>query len=176
MIFTPTALHGVVKIQIEPTEDERGFFARTFCADEFIAAGLIGHFPQASLSRNRAAGTLRGMHYQNAPRAETKVVRCVRGSVFDVVVDLRRGSATYRCWIGETLSAENGVALFIPAGLAHGFQTLEDASDVSYEITPAFEPGHGVGVRWNDPAFGIAWPMVPTAMSQRDATYPDVQP
>ncbi len=174
MIFAATLLSGVVKIEMEPTEDERGFFARTFCAEDFTAQGLPGSFAQSSLSRNARAGTLRGMHFQSGSRAEAKLVRCTRGRVFDVVVDLRPASKTYRHWIGEILSADNGVALFIPPGFAHGFQTLEDVSDVSYAITPAYQPGFDEGVRWNDPAFGIVWPREPTAISQRDSAYPDV--
>ncbi len=176
MIFAPSALDGVLKVEMSPVRDERGFFARTFCADEFSSHGLPGHFEQSSLSCNDLAGTLRGLHFQAEPNAEAKFVRCVRGAVFDVVVDLRPRSPSFRRWIGETLSAENGVALYVPPGFAHGFQTLENHSDVLYQITPAHRPGHGAGVRWDDPAFDIAWPMRPTAISDRDASYADFHP
>lgn len=176
MKFTATALAGLLKIELDPIADERGFFARAFCADEFATLGLPTHFEQISLSRNIRAGTLRGMHFQKAPYAETKFIRCTRGSIFDVVVDLRRDSSTFCHWVGETLSAENGIALLVPPGFAHGFETLEDESDVLYQITPAYEPGFGDGVRFDDPAFAIRWPSAPIAMSERDAAYPDFRP
>lgn len=173
MTFEETAIAGVWRVALQPHADERGFFARTFCEDEFAMRGLPRIFEQSSLSRNARAGTLRGMHFQPDPHAESKFVRCVRGSVFDVAVDLRPGSPTRGRWVGETLSAANGVGLFVAAGLAHGFQTLEDDTDVLYQITPAFGPGHGAGVRWDDPAFAIAWPLPSPLLSGRDATYPD---
>ncbi|MCX8252500.1 dTDP-4-dehydrorhamnose 3,5-epimerase [Beijerinckiaceae bacterium RH AL1] len=176
MTFEETDIAGVWRVGLSPHIDERGFFARTFCSDEFAAHGLPAHFEQSSLSRNTAAGTLRGMHYQAAPHAEAKFVRCVRGSIFDVAVDLRPDSPTRGRWVGETLSAENGLGLYLAPGLAHGFQTLEDDSDVLYQITPAFRAGHGAGVRWNDPAFGITWPLPAQHLSERDATYPDWAP
>jgi dTDP-4-dehydrorhamnose 3,5-epimerase len=132
---------------------------------------LPAQFEQSSLSRNTATGTLRGMHYQAAPFAEAKFARCVRVSIFDVAVDLRPGSPTRGRWVGETLSARNGLGLFLAPGLAHGFQTLKDDSDVLYQITPAFRAGHGAGVRWNDPAFDITWPLPAQHLSERDATY-----
>lgn len=173
MIFTQTPLSGVWKIALEPHADERGFFARTFCSDEFAAEGLPRIFEQSSLSRNTRRGTLRGMHYQGEPHGEAKFVRCTRGAIFDVVVDIREGSPTRGQWIGETLSAEEGNGLFIPAGFAHGFQTLADDTDVLYQITPTFRPGFGQGVRWNDPAFGIVWPLSDPILSDRDRTYAD---
>lgn len=176
MIFEPLELAGVWRVALDRHEDERGFFARTFCRDEFEAHGLAGEFEQSSLSRNARRGTLRGMHYQAEPNAETKFVRCVRGAVFDVVVDLRPGSPTRGRWVGEMLTAENGLALYVPAGFAHGFQTVEDDSDVLYQITPAFRPGFGAGVRWDDPAFGIRWPVSDPILSERDASYPDWLP
>jgi len=174
MRFTETAVPGVVVVDIEAREDERGAFARLQCPDEFAAAGHPFAPAQTSLSRNPHAGTLRGLHYQPAPHAETKLVRVVRGRMFDVALDLRPASATYRQWVAEELSAENGRALLIPEGVAHGFLTLEPDTDVLYQISPTFQPGHEAGVRWDDPAFAIAWPAAPALISPRDATYPDI--
>ncbi|MGZ3402378.1 MAG: dTDP-4-dehydrorhamnose 3,5-epimerase family protein [Phenylobacterium sp.] len=173
MRFAPTAIPGVLVVDIDAREDERGAFARLQCPDEFAAAGQPFTPAQTSLSRNPRAGTLRGMHYQPAPYAEAKLVRAVRGRMFDVALDLRPGSATSRKWFGIELSAENARALFIPAGVAHGFLTLEPDTDVLYQISPKFEPGHEAGARWNDPAFAIGWPAAPALISERDATYPD---
>lgn len=173
MRFSATPVAGVMLVEIEPNEDNRGAFARLQCPDEFAAAGHPFSPVQTSLSRNPQAGTLRGLHYQAAPHAETKLVRTVRGRMFDVAVDLRSDSPTYRRWAGAELSAENACALFIPPGVAHGFLTLEPDTDVLYQISPAFEPGHEAGVRWNDPAFAVAWPGEPRLISPRDATYPD---
>lgn len=173
MRFSPTAIEGVVVVDIDPATDERGAFARLHCPEEFAAAGHPFVPAQTSLSRNTAALTLRGMHYEAPPRAEAKLVRVTRGRIFDVAVDLRPDSPTYLAWTGAELSADNGRALLIGAGMAHGFLTLEDETDVLYQIDRIFEPGHGRGVRWNDPAFAIAWPGAPRVMSERDATYPD---
>jgi dTDP-4-dehydrorhamnose 3,5-epimerase len=175
MRFSETGIVGVVVVDIEPREDARGAFARLHCPDEFAAAGYPFAPAQTSLSRNPRTGTLRGMHYQPAPHAEAKLVRAVRGRIFDVALDLRAGSPTYRRWTSAELSAENGRALLIPEGVAHGFLTLELDTDVLYQITPAFQPGHEAGVRWNDPAFAIAWPATPQVISERDAGYPDHQ-
>ncbi len=176
MTFEETFISGVYRVSLTPNTDDRGYFARVFCADEFRAHGLPEMFEQSSLSRNIHRATLRGLHYQPDPYAEAKFVRCVRGAVFDVAVDLRRQSPTYLKWVAATLSAENGVGLYVPAGIAHGFQTLEDDSDVLYQITPAYRPGHGEGLRWNDPAVAIEWPLSGPLLSQRDATYPDWRP
>jgi dTDP-4-dehydrorhamnose 3,5-epimerase len=173
MRFTKTPLAGVVVVDIEPHGDERGLFARLQCPDEFASAGVPFSPVQTSLSRNPAAGTLRGLHYQRAPFAETKLVRAVRGRMFDVAVDLRPESPTFRQWVAEELSSDNARALFIPQGVAHGFLTLEPDTDVLYQISPRFEPGHEAGARWNDPAFAIAWPAPPQLISERDANYPD---
>jgi dTDP-4-dehydrorhamnose 3,5-epimerase len=173
MRFTETAIAGVVVVDIEAREDERGAFARLQCPDEFAAAGHPFAPAQTSLSRNPYPGTLRGLHYQSAPQAETKLVRVVRGRMFDVAVDLRPASPTFRRWVAEELSAETGRALLIPEGVAHGFLTLAPDTDVLYQISPAFQPGHEAGVRWDDPAFAIAWPAQPALISPRDATYPD---
>ncbi|MCA6257387.1 MAG: dTDP-4-dehydrorhamnose 3,5-epimerase family protein [Phenylobacterium sp.] len=173
MRFSPTPIAGAVVVDIDPVEDERGGFARLFCPRAFAAAGHPFSPAQTSLSRNRAAFTLRGMHFQPAPFDEGKLVRVTRGRIFDVVVDLRPKSPTFRQWTGVELSAETGRALLIGRGLAHGFLTLEADTDVHYEIDRFFEPGKGEGVRWNDPAFGIAWPAEPRVMSDRDAAWPD---
>lgn len=173
MRFTPTAIAGVTVVDIEPATDERGFFARLHCPEEFAASGHAFIPAQTSLSRNVAAFTLRGMHYEAAPRAEAKLVRAARGRIFDVAVDLRPDSPTYLQWTGTELSAENGRALLIGAGMAHGFLTLEPDTDVVYQIDRMFEAGHGRGVRWNDPTFGIEWPAAPQVISERDASYPD---
>lgn len=173
MRFSPTGIAGVVVIDIEPLSDARGLFARLHCPDEFAAAGHPFVPAQTSLSRNPAAFTLRGMHYQAPPHGETKLVRVVRGRAFDVALDLRPGSPTHRRWVSLELSAETGRAVLIPEGVAHGFITLEPDTDVVYQIAPKHEPGHGLGVRWNDPAFAIAWPAEPKIISPRDAAYPD---
>jgi dTDP-4-dehydrorhamnose 3,5-epimerase len=173
MRFSPTAIAGVVLVAWDARGDERGSFARLHCPVEFALAGHPFTPAQTSLSRNPTAGTLRGLHHQPAPHAETKLVRAVRGRVFDVAVDLRPDSPTWRRWTGVELSADNGLALLIPEGVAHGFLTLEPDTDVLYQISPAFEPGHEAGVRWDDPAFGVAWPRPPVLISERDATYPD---
>jgi dTDP-4-dehydrorhamnose 3,5-epimerase len=175
MRFSETGIAGVVLVDIEPREDERGGFARLHCPDEFAAAGHPFAPAQTSLSRNPHSGTLRGMHYQPAPYAETKLVRVVRGRMFDVALDLREASPTYRRWLSAELSAANARALLIPEGVAHGFLTLEPDTDGLYQISPAFQPGHEAGVRWDDPAFGIDWPAAPALISPRDATYPDHQ-
>jgi dTDP-4-dehydrorhamnose 3,5-epimerase len=173
MRFTETDIAGVMIVDVEPRSDARGSFARLHCPDEFAAAGHPFTPAQTSLSRNPQARTLRGMHHQPAPHAEVKLVRAVRGRIFDVALDLRPGSPTHRRWTATELSAENARALLIPEGVAHGFLTLETDTDVLYQISPAFQPGHEAGVRWNDPAFGIAWPAVPALISERDAGYPD---
>lgn len=173
MKFHPTPIAGVVRVEADPHADDRGLFARLHCPEEFAAAGIPFAPAQTSLSRNPTAGTLRGMHYQAAPHAETKLVRVTAGRAFDVAVDLRPDSATYRHWTAVELSAENLVGLFIPQGVAHGFLTLEPNTDVLYQIAPAYRPGHDAGVRWNDPAFAIAWPTPPVLISERDAGYPD---
>ena len=173
MRFSPTEIDGVVLVDIEPVSDARGAFARLQCPDDFAAAGHPFTPAQTSLSRNPQIGTLRGMHHQPAPHTEVKLVRCVRGRIFDVALDLRSDSPTHRRWTAAELSADNARALLIPKGVAHGFLTLEADSDVLYQIAPRFEAGHEAGVRWNDPAFAIVWPMAPLVMSERDAGYPD---
>jgi dTDP-4-dehydrorhamnose 3,5-epimerase len=173
MRFEATEIPGVLLVEAEPRADERGSFARLHCPDEFAAAGHAFAPVQTSLSRNPTPFTLRGLHYQPAPHAETKLVRCVRGRIFDVAVDLRPESPTHHRWVGFELSAANLRALYLPEGVAHGFLTLEPDCDVLYQIAPKYEPGHEAGVRWDDPAFAIAWPRAPVLISERDAAYPD---
>lgn len=172
MIFQQLVLHGAYRIVPELMSDERGAFARRFCADEFSALQLETNFVQRSISVNRKAGTLRGMHFQAPPCLETKLVRCVRGAVFDVMVDLREGSSTYGRWHGEELSADNRVILYIPKGFAHGFQTLVDDTELDYEISPAYVPGAERGFRFDDPSIGIAWPIASAIVSERDMVLP----
>jgi dTDP-4-dehydrorhamnose 3,5-epimerase len=176
MIFRATAISGVEIVDPEFLRDERGHFARTYCAEEFARAGIAFSTIQCNASFNAKRGTLRGLHYQAAPAGEPKLVRCTRGAVFDVAVDLRKESPSYCRWVGTELSAENGRALFIPEGCAHGFVTLADASEVFYQMGAAYAPDLASGVRWNDPAFAIAWPLQPTIIAPRDAAYADFTP
>lgn len=175
MHFTATPLTGVVTIALDAAEDERGFFARTFCGDEFARAGIALQPRQMNVSHNIEALTLRGLHYQTANHGESKLVQCVRGSIFDVAVDLRRDSPTYRRWFGIELAPELRRMIFIPEGCAHGFLTLKNNSDVCYVMGQPFVPEAARGVRWNDPAFAIAWPESPRVISPRDAAYPDFE-
>jgi len=170
--FESTDLAGLVVVHPERHVDERGFFVRTFCEAEFAGEKLETRFPQTSLSFNARAGTVRGMHYQRSPHAEIKLVRCSRGAVHDVVVDLRPDEPTFLQWRGFDLSAENGVALYIPEGFAHGFQTLVDETEVSYLITPSFVTGRSAGVRWNDPKIAINWPLPISVISDNDTMWP----
>ncbi|MCS6771931.1 MAG: dTDP-4-dehydrorhamnose 3,5-epimerase [Kiritimatiellae bacterium] len=176
MIFTPTHIPGVWIVDVEPREDPRGFFARTWCRDEFARHGLDARLVQCNISFNRSRHTLRGMHYQAPPHEEPKLVRCTRGRIWDVALDLRRDSPTYCRWVAIELSAENRRALFIPTGCAHGFLTLEDNSEVFYQMGEAYRPEAARGVRWNDPAFGIKWPTELPFLSEKDASYPDFAP
>jgi len=173
MVFTATGLAGAFVVDVEPHADERGFFARTWCRREFEAHGLNPLLVQCSVSVNRRKGTLRGLHYQEAPYSEAKLIRCTSGAIYDVIVDLRPRSATRRQTFGSVLSAANHRALYVPEGFAHGFVTLADDSEVLYQMSEFFHPDASRGVRWNDPAFGIEWPETPLVMSDRDATYPD---
>jgi dTDP-4-dehydrorhamnose 3,5-epimerase len=176
MLFRPTKLAGVWIVDLERREDERGFFARTWCKDELRAHGLTAELSQCSVSFNAKAGTLRGMHYQVAPKAETKLVSCWRGAIYDVVLDLRPGSPTFRQWLAEELTEDALRAIYIPEGCAHGFQTLKPGVLVQYLIAGTYSPDHARGVRWNDPAFAIEWPPAERMLSKRDATYPDFVP
>lgn len=168
MKFTPTRIAGVWIVDMERHEDERGWFARTWCAEEFAKHGLNVKLSQCSASFNRCRGTLRGMHYQAAPHEEAKLVCCPRGAIFDVALDLRRDSPTFKQWFSVELTAENGRALYIPEGCAHGFQTLADDTEVLYQMTGAFHPASAHSVRWNDPAFGIRWPVADPILSAKD--------
>ncbi|TNE33695.1 MAG: dTDP-4-dehydrorhamnose 3,5-epimerase [Alphaproteobacteria bacterium] len=172
MKITETNLSGVYLIEPDFIEDSRGFFTRAFCQDEFASAGIDFAPVQSNISHNRLAYTLRGMHFQAAPYAETKLVRCTSGRLFDVAVDLRESSPTYRQWTGLDLSRQNAKALFIPAGCAHGFLTLEDETEVFYQMSPAFVPGHDRGFRFDDPAIGITWPKTPKVISEKDLALP----
>lgn len=173
MNFEESKLPGVFQIDLDIKRDERGFFARTWCQNEFAAHGLNARVAQCNTSYNKQKGTLRGIHYQIAPFAEAKVVRCVRGSIYDVVVDLRRESNTFGQWIGVVLTAENRKAVYVPEGCGHGFLTLEDDAEIFYLMSEFYNPDCARGVRWNDPQFGIAWPGKIEVISQRDQTYPD---
>lgn len=173
MRFTPTSLGGAVLIESEPRVDARGHFARTFCEAEFAAAGLETRFPQQNHSFNAVSGTLRGMHFQHAPQAEVKVVRCTQGAVRDVIIDLRPVSDTYGQWEAFELTAENALQLYIPKGFAHGYVTLEDRSAVSYLVSSPYAPSAEGGVRWDDPTFGIDWQADIRQISDKDASWPD---
>jgi dTDP-4-dehydrorhamnose 3,5-epimerase len=176
MIFNQTELPGMVVVELESFVDERGSFTRTFDADIFATQGLNPRVVQCNRSFNPRAGTLRGLHYQLAPHAECKLVRCTRGRVYDVAVDLRRDSPTHRRWVGVELTDRNMLCVLVPEGFAHGFQTLEDNSEVHYQTTSAYAPHADRGVRWDDPAFAIRWPDPPTGepiLSARDRAFPD---
>ena len=176
MIFTPTPLAGAFVIEPEPDADARGLFARTWCRRELERRGLETRIAQCSTSFNPRKGTLRGMHYQSAPFAETKIVRCTRGAVYDVIVDLRPDSPTFTRHFGLALTADDRRAIYVPPLVAHGFQTLEDDTEVFYQISEFYSPEHVRGVRWDDPAFGIAWPPAERLVSERDRGYPDFRP
>jgi dTDP-4-dehydrorhamnose 3,5-epimerase len=173
MRFVPTTLQGATLIEVEPREDERGFFARAWCQREMDEHGLDPRVVQCNLSFNHTRGTVRGMHYQVAPYQESKLVRCLRGSIFDVIIDLRPESATYGKWFGIELSAQNRNMLFVPQGFAHGYQTLQGDTEVFYQVSEFYQPGSEAGIRWDDPAFAIKWPIEATLISDKDRTHPD---
>jgi dTDP-4-dehydrorhamnose 3,5-epimerase len=176
MVFTEMKLKGAFVIELERNEDERGFFARTFCVDEFQTRGLNARLVQCSVSFNKRRGTLRGMHYQVPPQAECKLVRVTRGAICDVLIDLRSGSPTFKQHVAIELTAENRRQVYVPEGFAHGFQTLDDNTEVFYQMSATYSPGLSRGVRWDDPAFGIEWPEVEhRIVNERDANYPDFQ-
>jgi dTDP-4-dehydrorhamnose 3,5-epimerase len=175
MVFAETRLSDVWLITPELQEDVRGFFARTWCERDFAAAGLVAQWVQSSISFNKKRGTLRGLHYQRAPYEEAKLVRCTMGAVYDVVVDLRRDSPTFKQHVAVELTAGNRRTLYIPKGCAHGFQTLQDDTEVLYHMSEFYTPDHGAGVRWDDPAFGIVWPDGNPILSERDRRFPDFQ-
>lgn len=172
MIFKPLPLAGAWLIAPELVTDDRGFFARTWCQREFESHGMDPYVAQRSVSFNKKAGTLRGLHYQLPPHEESKLVCCTRGAIFDVVVDLRPGSDTFAQHVGVVLNPDNRLMLYIPKGFAHGFQTLQDDSEVSYAISAFYEPGSASGVRWDEPRFAIPWPLPISVMSDRDAALP----
>ena len=176
MIFRDTKIPGLMVVELDKIADERGFFARSFCARDFADHGIAMRVAQCSVSFNDKRGTLRGLHYQAAPSTETKLVRCTRGAIFDVAVDLRPESPTYCRWIGMELDADAHRAMFIPSGCAHGFQTLSDQAEVFYLMGEAYDPALDRGVRWNDPSFAIKWPLEPTMISKRDAGFPSLRP
>lgn len=176
MIFQTTKLAGVFEISPELRPDERGFFMRTWCQQEFEQHGLNGKLVQCSVSFNTLRGTLRGMHYQEAPFAEAKLVRCTAGAIYDVALDLRPESPTYKQWYGTVLSARNRHALYVPERCAHGFLTIEDESEVLYQMSEFYHPEAAKGVRWDDPAFGIVWPGAVKVISERDRDVPDFEP
>lgn len=173
MRFEPLDLPGAFRVVWEPQSEERGMFARTFCADEFAANGLDPTVAQCNVSFNPVRGTLRGMHHQLPPAAEAKLIRCTRGALFDVLVDLRPDSPAYCSWIGIDLSADDGFALYAPEGVAHGFLTLAPDTEVTYQMSRAYEPSLSAGARYDDPVFGIEWPEPPTLVAERDRTFPD---
>ncbi|SDS99508.1 dTDP-4-dehydrorhamnose 3,5-epimerase [Bradyrhizobium canariense] len=173
MEFHLTKLRDVHLIQLEPARDDRGFFARTFCVEEFAAHGLETNFPQHSISFSARKGTLRGMHYQLEPHSEAKLVRCTQGVILDVIIDIRPDSPTYRCWQEFELSSANRRQLYIPKGFAHGFQTLSDDVEVNYLISTPYAPQLARGIRYDDPAFGISWPQPVTQVSEKDLRWPD---
>ncbi len=171
MRFLESRLKGAFIIEPEPIEDERGFFARTFCRREFEARGINPDMVQCSLSFSRKKGTLRGMHFQAPPNVEAKLVRCTGGAIYDAIIDLRELSPTFKQWIAAELTAENRRMLYIPEGFAHGFQTLVDDTEVFYQMSEYFAPQSARGLRWNDPSFAIRWPQPPTEISQIDREY-----
>jgi dTDP-4-dehydrorhamnose 3,5-epimerase len=175
MIFVETPLPGAYVIEVEKHEDERGFFARSWCAREFAAKGLDPHLVQCNVSYNKLKATLRGLHYQIPPHAEVKLVRCTKGSLFDVIVDLRKDSTTFLKWFAIELTATNHRMLYIPKLFAHGFQTLEDDTEIFYQMTEFYEPAASKGLRWNDPRLGINWPDAGRTISKRDQAYPNLE-
>lgn len=175
MKFVAALLSGAYIIEPEPIKDNRGFFSRTFCQKEFEQHGLEFHFVQCNISWNKEKGILRGMHYQLPPHAEVKVVRCTRGAIYDVIIDLRPDSPSYCKWVGVELSADNYRMLYVPENFAHGYQTLEPNTEVFYLVSEFYAPSSERGVRWNDPAFKINWPLPNSILSTKDKSYPDFQ-
>jgi dTDP-4-dehydrorhamnose 3,5-epimerase len=176
VIFLETRLEGAYLIDLDRHSDERGFFARAFCEEEFSQHGLSNRFVQVNDSLAATRGTLRGLHYQLAPHAETKLVRCLRGSLYDVIIDLRQGSRSFGEHLGVELTAENRSMLYVPRGFAHGFITLEGDTEALYFVDACYQPESERGVRWDDPRFGIEWPLEPTVISEKDRTHPDFDP
>jgi len=171
MKFTETFLEGVFMIELEKIEDERGYFARIFDSKKFEVLGLSSKISQISISNNKIKGTIRGMHYQINPFEEDKIIHCIKGKIFDVIIDLRPKSKTFKKWIGVDLTSKNNKIIYIPKGMAHGFQTLENNTEIIYQISEFFMPKFANGVRWDDPAFKIKWPLKPTIISEKDRNY-----
>jgi len=171
MIFTKTKLEGVYVIEVEKLNDERGFFGRTWDCKEFEQHSLNQNLVQCNISYNKKKGTLRGMHFQIAPYEEAKLIRCTKGIIFDVIIDLRKKSKTYKQWYGIELSSENYKGIYVPEGFAHGFQTLEDDTEVFYQMSEFYMAKYARGIKWNDESFDIKWPLNPTMMSQKDLSY-----
>ena len=176
MRFVPNELNGAYIIELEPILDERGFFARTFCEKEFRQKGLISHFIQCNIAWSKTAGILRGMHYQIAPHAEVKVVRCTRGAIYDVIIDLRPNSPTYCKWAAVELTPRCNKMLYVPEGFAHGYQTMEPDTEVSYWMSNFYHPASQHGIRWDDPSFDIDWPISNPILSEKDRSYPVFTP
>ncbi|HZQ14632.1 MAG TPA: dTDP-4-dehydrorhamnose 3,5-epimerase [Pseudolabrys sp.] len=172
MRFAPTALAGAYLIHLEPRVDERGLFARAFCAREFADHGLEPNYVQANISTNTRVGTVRGLHFQRAPHAEVKLVRCVKGAVYDVIVDVRENSKTYRRWFGAELSDANGLTMYVPQGFAHGYQALSDGATVFYMVSAFYAPQAEGGLRFDDPKLAIEWPLAVAEVSEKDAKWP----
>ena len=172
MQFIPTIFAGAYLIEPTRISDERGFFARTWCRNEFAAKGLNPNLVQCNISYNKLRGTLRGMHFQKAPYEEAKLIRCTRGALYDVIIDLRHDSLTFTKWFGVELTAENRKALYVPEGFAHGFLTLQDSTEALYQMSEFFHSECAAGVRWNDPLFSISWPSAVQVISERDRDYP----
>ncbi|MHC4644436.1 MAG: dTDP-4-dehydrorhamnose 3,5-epimerase [Planctomycetota bacterium] len=174
MIFTETKLRGAFIIEMEPIRDTRGYFARAWCKKEFEEHGLKSSLVQANITFSREKGTLRGMHYQAAPYQEAKVVRCIKGAIFDVIIDLRPDSPTYREWISAELTENNCKMFYVPEDFAHGYQTLEQKTEVFYQVSQCYRPESEAGIRWNDPQFGIRWPLAENLIiSEKDKKWPD---
>lgn len=173
MIFTETKLIGAFVIEPERNDDVRGFFARNWSEKEFAEQGLVSHYVEANISFSHKTGTLRGMHYQEAPYGQVKLVRCTAGAIYDVIVDLRSDSPTFKQWTAVELTAQNHLTLYVPLGFAHGFQTLADDSEVTYQVSSVYHPESSTGIRWNDPAFGISWPDGERVIIARDREYRD---
>jgi dTDP-4-dehydrorhamnose 3,5-epimerase len=172
MLIHTTPLPGAALIDLKLLEDDRGFFARSFCRQEFLDAGLEPLVEQANISFNHKAGTLRGLHFQLEPDAETKLIRCYRGAIYDVIVDLRPESSTYLEWFGAELTEDNRTAMYVPRNFAHAYLTLTDKAEVMYQVSTAYTPGAERGLRWDDPAIGIEWPIPPVLVSEKDAAWP----
>ena len=176
MIFHETGLSGAYLAELERRADERGFFARSWCQREFAERGLNADLAQCNISFNKERGTLRGLHFQMAPHEEAKLVRCTQGAIFDVIIDLRQSSPSFTKHYSIQLDSDNRLALFVPKGFAHGFQTLSDSTEVFYQMSDVYVPGVGGGIRWDDPTFGIRWPLPNPLMNERDRTWPDWKP